>query len=370
MLDASKAFDRVHFGKLFRLLRARKLPGVVLRLLLDMYTRQRMCTDWNGTRSDFFGACNGVKQGGILSPVLFCVYFDELLKRISDSELGCHVGHLSYAGSGYADDVGIVSPSVRALQRILNICSEFAEEYNVTFNARKTVCMRVGKSGQPPKRSVSLHGVAIQWTDQIKHLGNAIPWNLKDDPDIRVKTGIFISQVNKLNNKFSTVHGLLRASLLQTYCCAWYGCQTWDLASKSARSMNVQWNKAIRRTVGLPYDTHTCLLPIIIRGKSFKHQHKSRMAKFLHSIITSENRHISYIGLRARSHTYGPLGRNWARCCKLGQLDMNDYQPVSQSVASLGHTIAELTEVRDGIRAVHGFTHAEISQMICDLCRQ
>ena len=39
MLDASKAFDRVHYGKLFDLLRKRKLPATVIRLLLDMYTR-------------------------------------------------------------------------------------------------------------------------------------------------------------------------------------------------------------------------------------------------------------------------------------------------------------------------------------------
>ena len=84
-LDASKAFDRVHYGKLFSLLRDRKLPAVVVRLLLDMYTRQRMCTTWNGVLSEFFYTQNGVKQGGILSPILFCVYVDELLNRVNGS---------------------------------------------------------------------------------------------------------------------------------------------------------------------------------------------------------------------------------------------------------------------------------------------
>ena len=121
MLDASKAFDRVHYGKLFNLLRERKLSSVVMRLLLDMYTRHRMCTNWNGVRSNFFHTKNGVKQGGILSPILFYVYFDELLKRLNESGVGCHVGHLSYAGSGYADDVVIISPSICAMQQLLVI---------------------------------------------------------------------------------------------------------------------------------------------------------------------------------------------------------------------------------------------------------
>ena len=69
-VDASKTFDRVHLGKLFALLHNRGLPPVANRLLLDMYTRQRMCTTWNGVKSEFFATENGVKQGGILSPIL------------------------------------------------------------------------------------------------------------------------------------------------------------------------------------------------------------------------------------------------------------------------------------------------------------
>ena len=75
MLDASKAFDRVHYGKLFDLLRKRKLPATVIRLLFIIYTRQRMRAVWNGNASVSFSIENGVKQGGILSPTLFmCLY--------------------------------------------------------------------------------------------------------------------------------------------------------------------------------------------------------------------------------------------------------------------------------------------------------
>ncbi len=49
-LDASKAFDKVNFGKLFKLLVDRKNPTIVIRLLLDNYTRQYICTTWNVTK--------------------------------------------------------------------------------------------------------------------------------------------------------------------------------------------------------------------------------------------------------------------------------------------------------------------------------
>ena len=151
LLDATKAFDRVHYGKLFRLLEKRNIPVLVRRLLLDMYTRQRMKTTWNGALSDSFGAANGVKQGGILSPILFCLYIDELLIRINDSGLGCHIGHLSYAGLGYADDVTTLAPSMNASQKLMKICEDFGVEYNVIWNCGKTYCLRVhiGKTHRP-----------------------------------------------------------------------------------------------------------------------------------------------------------------------------------------------------------------------------
>ena len=79
LLDASSAFDRVHYGKLFDVLMKRNMPAVCVRLLLDSYLNQRICAAWGACKSDFFQATNGVKQGSIISPILFTVYVDELI---------------------------------------------------------------------------------------------------------------------------------------------------------------------------------------------------------------------------------------------------------------------------------------------------
>ncbi len=53
MLDASKAFDRLRYDKLFELLIKLNFPTIVIRALLDMYTRQEARTGWNNHYSEF-----------------------------------------------------------------------------------------------------------------------------------------------------------------------------------------------------------------------------------------------------------------------------------------------------------------------------
>ena len=57
----------------------RNLPPSILRFLMFWYEHQSMCVGWNGVFSDTFRVSNGVRQGGVLSPVLFSVYMDELI---------------------------------------------------------------------------------------------------------------------------------------------------------------------------------------------------------------------------------------------------------------------------------------------------
>jgi hypothetical protein len=61
-----------------------------------LYTVNQVRILWAGFASDYFFALNGVKQGH--SPILFCIYIDDLLTRLSSSGVGCYVG-LDFAGA-------------------------------------------------------------------------------------------------------------------------------------------------------------------------------------------------------------------------------------------------------------------------------
>jgi hypothetical protein len=93
-LDATKAFDKVEYCRLFKLLLSRNIPAFIVRLLLNMYIGQLARIAWNGNFSDSFGVSNGVKQGGIISPTLFCLYIICIIRAAEGywCRVGCYIG--------------------------------------------------------------------------------------------------------------------------------------------------------------------------------------------------------------------------------------------------------------------------------------
>ena len=79
----------VDHGVLFRMLRDGGLPLPILRFMLSWYATQQMPVCWGFCLSDVFHVSNGVRQGSVLSPV---VYLDGLLAELSGSGVGCYIG--------------------------------------------------------------------------------------------------------------------------------------------------------------------------------------------------------------------------------------------------------------------------------------
>ena len=73
LLDATQAFDRLNYHKLFSILLNRGVCPTISRLLLNMYLKQTLTVRWNSSTSHYFSATNGVKQGGVISATFCCV---------------------------------------------------------------------------------------------------------------------------------------------------------------------------------------------------------------------------------------------------------------------------------------------------------
>ena len=135
---------------------------------------------WNGTHSNGFKVKNGLRQGGVASPLFYSVYMDELLDRLKKCVVGCYIINCFVGALSYADDLTLMAPTLKGLQVMLNECVNYAEEYSVTYNSKKTVCIKFD-SRPALKRlrfkpcCVVLSNEELIWHSKVKHLGSAIP---------------------------------------------------------------------------------------------------------------------------------------------------------------------------------------------------
>ena len=122
------------------------------------------------TCSDWFSIQAGVRQGGILSPIFYCVYVDEIIEILSAAGIGCHVRDLFLSILLYADDMCLVAPSLRGLQKLLHLVESYCHDWDILLNPKKSKNMQFGKklTNLP---SLILDGKSLEWVDKWAYLG-------------------------------------------------------------------------------------------------------------------------------------------------------------------------------------------------------
>ena len=307
MLDASKAFDRVHFVTLFKKLINKGMCPLIVRLLLNMYINQKLQVKWNNCMSDTFEVSNGVRQGGIMSPLLFGVYIDELLQNLKDNGVGCYIGDYYCGAFGYADDIILLCPSVTGLENMIRVCEIFAKIHNILFNGTKSKLMIYGKFAIDP--NIEVNGEKVPMCTNAEYLGNLFSSN---DENSMIDAGIrnFNVHFNYFMANFGTCKTLVKNKLFNQYCCFYYGSQLWPLYNKEFTDLNIKWRKAIRRVWNLPYNAHCDMLPLISEHYPIDISLTSRFIKFMKSIIDSQNQTLSYVAKLQSENCRSIMGHN------------------------------------------------------------
>jgi hypothetical protein len=134
-----------------------------------------------------FSISNGVRQGGVLSPILFTIYIDDdLLVELERQGIGCFWRHLFAGAVCYADDIALIAPSPSALQLMLQTCSQFASSHSLIFNASKTQLIKFSccPSSRHGHADFSFNGEKLGYSKTITHLGHILSNDLSDNPDI------------------------------------------------------------------------------------------------------------------------------------------------------------------------------------------
>ena len=168
------------------------------------YSKQEICIKWGNETSSCFIIFNGVRQGGILSPVLFSIYMDDLSVLLSRSGIGCHIDDLCINHVFYADDLCLMAPCAIALQELINLCYEYSIRIDMNFNALKSYGIAfTPKLYKLTLPSLHISSLPISYTDSIKYLGYMFSSNNSDDNEMIRQMRLLYCRSNRLFRMFN-----------------------------------------------------------------------------------------------------------------------------------------------------------------------
>ena len=185
-VDFSKAFDCIPRDTLFERLRSKGITGKVFNLIKKIYMNEKCRIKIGGTLSDAFDANQGVRQGCILSPLLFNIFLSDLPKILNKQENNpAMIGpEKKVSCILWADDLVMISESKEGLTNMLQDLASFSSSNGLKINVEKTKCMIFNKTGRHIRCNIKCNDMMITSVREYKYLGFLIT------PSGELSTGI------------------------------------------------------------------------------------------------------------------------------------------------------------------------------------
>lgn len=229
-VDFSCAFDTISRNSLFYKLSCIGLSSKIIRVLQSLYdtTESRV---WDGSMfSDYFAVETGVKQGCILSPMLFSLYINDLPDILPG---GLNVAGIDVKILLYADDIVILSNTPNGLQDMIDALQGYCLRWSLRVNLLKSKIM-VFRKGTRISQNLKWHyGEAnIEIVNNYVYLGVDITYNLSFRSHLRNKLSASKVAISSTWSKYINNPKISKANKLKIFDAAsksimFYAAQIW-----------------------------------------------------------------------------------------------------------------------------------------------
>jgi len=250
-VDLSKAFDRVNVGILTKKLISSDIPRSLVRTIHYMLSETYVNVCYGGFVGEEWKVMNGVRQGGILSPILFNYYINDCIEVVSSMREGCRLCYQPANIICYADDILLLAPSAHGLQKLISQLEANLGRLQLMINVSKTnyIVFKCSKAANVQSRVYS-SDIILQRVDCIKYLGVYLTDELSLHRDIDRVLSSFLKQFNAMYYKFNFVDPDILYYLFKTYACSFYGVAMWygrTFKSCHVRKLAIAYHKAVKK---------------------------------------------------------------------------------------------------------------------------
>ena len=173
------AYDRVWREGLWAKLEEYGFGGKFLRIIKELYNGCESKVGLGGNETGWFKMEEGLKQGCVLSPMLFALFLKGLGDRLLETGMGIQVGEVRIPGLFFADDMAIMGEDDHQLEELLRVTGEYGARWKMAFNAKKSKVINVGTKATKKKwrlgneniQEGGEYSIQIEEEGEYKYLG-------------------------------------------------------------------------------------------------------------------------------------------------------------------------------------------------------
>ena len=286
-IDLQKAYDTVDRTLLWQVLTRIGVPPQMIAVIRQFHNGMRPCVrPDDGVCSDWFEMEQGLRQGCVLSPLLFNIFFTAVLNVVlqgfsEEPAILAELVHLkepstsigpepamdyvrrAVKGMLYADDACIISRSPQGLAKMMEVILEVCRAFALTVSAKKTETMSM-----PPPRTqrtmvrIEAAGQIYKQVQSFTYLGGAVTETPDMSVEIARRTRACWMRIRRYSRELygqpkvalSLKTRMVRAEAIEALLC---GCSTWTLRQEHYAKLRTVHHRVLLRIIGRSARDHT-----------------------------------------------------------------------------------------------------------------
>ena len=290
-IDLTKAFDTVNRDALWKVLKKLGIPDNMLNVIISFHDGMRASVVSNGESSDPFNVTNGTKQGCVMAPVFFALFFSVMLKyAFADVDNGVE---LKFRTSGglfnqqrfkaktllrqaiirdllFADDAALCATSREEAQLLVDKFFAACKAFGLTISIKKTEVIHqprptpkqiYGVKQRPPVHNfpefpIKVDGKDLKYVKSFTCLGSKVNWNASLDDEIINRVAKATSSFGKLRQRLWNDRGISLRTKVLVYKAVvltslLYGSESWAVYRHHIQKLNVFHKNCLRTICGV-----------------------------------------------------------------------------------------------------------------------
>ena len=279
-IDLTKAFDSVNREGLWKILRKIGCPQKFVNIIRSFHDGMMGCVLDNGEASAPFRVPHGTKQGCVLAPLLFSVFFSMMLHvAFKDCDLGVPI-QFRTDGSVFnlrrlqartkvfsavvrdllfADDCALMAHSQESAQQLFDRLARAARRFGLTISMKKTEVMFQPSNRHTYAAPVIKAGVeTLKVVDKFCYLGSILSADASIDDDISARLAKASAAYGRLRKRLWSDHGIKLATKVAVYKAVMlttllYGCESWTLYRRHIAKLDQFHLRCLRKIANIKW---------------------------------------------------------------------------------------------------------------------